>query len=72
MLLITYFSILWRNRIDVACIAISQWAEEIMLGKKTLSESFSSVRDNVVYSLKSAQGTNQERNEAVEKIERIA
>lgn len=33
--LVTYLSVLWRDRIDPACAAITQFLESVMVGKKT-------------------------------------
>ena len=32
---------LWRDRIDSACVLITQWVEEVMVGKKTVLGSLS-------------------------------
>lgn len=39
--MVTWLSVLWRDRIDSACILITQWVEEVMAGKKTILGSIS-------------------------------
>jgi hypothetical protein len=36
--MITYLSMLWRNRIDKISMHAAQWSEEYMLGKKSFPE----------------------------------
>lgn len=36
--MITYLSMLWRDRIDKISMHTAQWSEEYMLGKKSFSE----------------------------------
>lgn len=33
---VTWLSVLWRDRIDSACVLITQWVEEVMVGKRTV------------------------------------
>jgi len=39
--MVTWLSVLWRDRIDSACVLITQWVEEVMVGKKTILGSIS-------------------------------
>jgi peptidoglycan/LPS O-acetylase OafA/YrhL len=45
--MITYLSILWRDRIDKISMHAAQWSEEYMLGKKSLSELIHSLAGTV-------------------------
>jgi hypothetical protein len=42
--LVTWLSILWRDNIDSRCSSVAQEVEHILLGKKTMMETLSSVR----------------------------
>jgi ABC-type cobalamin transport system ATPase subunit len=39
--MVSWLSVLWRDRIDSACVLITQWVEEVMVGKKTVLGSLS-------------------------------
>jgi hypothetical protein len=41
--MVTYFSVLWRDRIDSACAAVTQFIESVMVGKKTFSGVFEGI-----------------------------
>ena len=44
--LVTWLSVIWRNSIDSFCVSITQWIEEVMVGKKTIIDlSSSAFRD---------------------------
>jgi hypothetical protein len=45
--LLMYLSTVWRDRLDPSFIAFAQFAEEVMLGKKTLLGPSSVIRYNV-------------------------
>lgn len=34
--LVTWLSVLWRDRVDSACVLITQWVEQVMVGKRTV------------------------------------
>ena len=34
--LVTWLSVLWRDKIDSACVSITQWVEKVMVGKTTV------------------------------------
>lgn len=36
MTLLTYLSVLWRDKVDVSTGVFTQWVEDIMVGKKTI------------------------------------
>jgi peptidoglycan/LPS O-acetylase OafA/YrhL len=42
--MVTWLSVLWRDRIDSACVLITQWVEEVVVGKKTIIGSISGLR----------------------------
>lgn len=47
LILLMYIACLWRDHLDCRFIAFAKFAEEVMLGKKSLLGSGCNVRDNV-------------------------
>jgi hypothetical protein len=56
MALLTYLSVLWRDRIDASCAVFTQWIEDIMLGKRQLLGDISISREKVRSNLESVLG----------------
>jgi hypothetical protein len=44
--MITYLSVQWRDRLDGSCAVFTAWIEEVMLGRKNISD-FEIVRDKL-------------------------
>jgi hypothetical protein len=52
--LLIYLSVLWRDRLDGACVVFTKWAEDVMLGKNHLSGSLISIRTKLLTGFTSA------------------
>jgi hypothetical protein len=65
LILLMFLSTAWKNRLDGPCASLTQWAEEVMMGKK----SFWLWIDDVQVEIEEVFGGTQKKTDEVRKLE---